>query len=70
MTAGDVALVALSSFFGGGFLTALGFVLGYSNRLTRVEDAVKSLADKVPGQCPLHAITEKRIDRLEHEPSK
>jgi hypothetical protein len=66
----DVLLIIISSFFSGAFLTAIGFVLGYSNRLTRVEDAVKALADKVPGQCPLHVSIDTRIDRLENKPSK
>lgn len=70
MTPTDTVMISLISFLSGGFLTAVGFVVGYSNRLTRVEDKIDAISKAVPGQCPLHTSLEKRIDELKKELSK
>ncbi len=52
----------ISAFLGGGFLTSLLFVVGYSNKLTAlskdVENLTKALKDHTSAQsgvCALHA---------------
>ena len=74
----ETFLIALASFAGGGFLTALGFIFGWSNKITTLVDGQKSLGrsiDELRDQlkahiaepektCPMHTGILIDIDRL------
>ncbi len=66
-------LKIFSSFLGGSLLTAVGFVIGYSNRLTKVETLLSGLINQVDTlqnkpnnfSCQFHNDIEHRVTAVE-----
>lgn len=65
-------VIGVASFLGGGFLTSVIFIVGYTSRLTAVESSVKNIADKLTlwetkgmPTCALHYDLENRLREIE-----
>ncbi len=77
----ETFLIATASFLGGGFLTSLVFIFGWSNKVTKIidnqdtmVDAIKELKAKLEAHivlpqsaCPMHTSILMDIDRLKHK---
>lgn len=77
----ETAAIAIISFISGGFLTALIFIFGWSNKITTIIDNQKALTEAIdhlkakldshisapPTSCPMHTGILIDVDRLKNK---